>query len=207
MRILTEYEAEKLLSDQGFPLAYRKLFTTEKEAYKEAEKLNFNIVLKIASPKILHKTELKGVKLGITKENFSKNYKALDNLKIPKQGILLQEYVEGLQLIIGIKKDPVFGHVLLLGLGGIYTELFKDTSLRVLPLEKKDVHSLLEELKIYPLLKGYRGEKYNLKHLEKILLHFNDFVKKYPTLQELDINPLIINEKKVTFVDARLIFN
>ena len=207
MNILTEYEAEEFLSKEGFPVVNRTLCITEKEAYQEASKKNFNVVLKIASKEALHKTELHGVRMGITKDTFSQHYKELSNLKLKKEGILVQDYVEGLQLILGLKKDPVFGHVLLVGLGGIYAEVFKDTALKILPVEKKDIHALLQELKSYQLLKGYRGSNFNLTYLEKILLKFNHLIKKHPSIQELDINPFILNEKEGKIADARIVFN
>src|SRR3989338_4483188 len=164
MNILTEYKAEQFLEKEGFPVAERTLCTTEKEALSIAKKHQFQGVLKVASGELLHKTEAHAVKLTTTEDTFHKHYQELNKLNFKKEGILVQNYVQGICLLAGLKKDPVFGHVLAVGLGGIYTEILKDISFRVLPLEKKDVKEMLQELKGDKLLTGYRGEKkVNLK--------------------------------------------
>ena len=207
MDILTEYKAEAFLEKEGFPVAQRTLCTTEEQALKTAKKNDFHVVLKVASDELLHKSEHNAVRLNITQENFHQTYKELNTLKIKKQGIIVQNYIHGKYLLIGLKKDLVFGHVLAVGMGGIYTEVIKDVAFRVVPVEKKDIKEMLQELKSFKILSGFRGEKVNLTLIENILLKISSLAEKYPSIQELDINPLIVNEKEAKIVNARIVFN
>ena len=207
MQILTEYKAEEFLEKEGFPVVDRILCKNEQEALTAAKKYGFHVVLKVASDKLMHKTDLNAVRLNVSKENFSQTYKELNNITIEKEGIVVQKYAHGKYLLVGIKKDPTFGHVLAVGLGGIYTEVLKDVSFRVIPVEKKDVQEMLQELKGFEILKGFRGEKVNLKSVYTFLLKIARLAEKHPHIEELDINPLIVNEKEATIVDARIVFN
>ncbi|MDP2946799.1 MAG: acetate--CoA ligase family protein [Nanoarchaeota archaeon] len=198
MKILKEYEAEVFLKKSGLPIIRHKLITNEKELLKAAELLEYPLVLK--NPSELHKTEKNAVILNIYKDNLISSYKKLKTKKV-----LVQKQIEGLQLLIGIKKDPTFSHVLAFGSGGIYTEILKDVSFRVLPVTNKDVKEMISETKISKLL-NYRNNKIDAKKLESILLKISNLVKKYPKIKELDINPLIVNNKELVIADARIIF-
>ena len=170
--------------------------------------LSNKVVMKIISKQALHKTEINGVK--IVEREFEKEFDFLVNLakkkKIKLDGILLQEYLEGIELVIGIKKDETFGHVIMLGAGGILVELIKDVTFRVCPIDKKEAEKMINELKIKKLLYGFRGSSVNLEHLKKTIVSVSKIPIKNPNIKELDINPFIINEKYGKVADARIVF-
>jgi len=203
MKILTEVEAENFLEKEGFKVVKRKLTKNYKEAENFAYKVSFPVVLKISSRNILHKTENNALILNITKDTLKKSYQKLAN---KKEKILIQKQIPGESLIMGIKKDPTFKHTLLVGFGGVLTELIKDTSLRITPINKKEAKEMLEELKSHPLIDGFRGKKLNKEKIIENLIKVSKLPEKYPNIKELDINPLIVSEKEATIVDARIIF-
>lgn len=207
MHIYTEYKAEDFLEKEGFPVVNRRIFTNREEAFNYAKRIRFPVVLKIASDHLLHKTDVNAVRLNIHEEDFFKNYMDLWSMKIQKYGILVQKFINGKYIIIGVKKDETFGHVVLVGIGGIFAEVIKDTSLRVLPIERKDAIEMLEELKGYEILKGYRGEKADIRLIVDVIMKVSKLVEKHPSISELDINPLIVNENSAKIVDARIVFD
>ena len=203
--VLTEYEAEKILK-RYLPIAKNQLVKT----IREIKLKKFPLVLKIISQQALHKSEIKGVRIVQNQEELEKNFKDLIKIskrkKLKLDGILVQEYHEGIQLIIGIKKDPVFNHVILFGAGGIYTEILRDFSIRACPISIADAESMIEDLKIKNIFYGFRGTKLNVENIKKILVSASKIPLKYKKLVEMDINPLIVNEKREKVVDARMIF-
>ncbi len=202
--ILTEVEAEKILKSY-VSIAKNQLVHLSREI-----KIKPPLVLKIISKQVIHKSDIGGVKIVKTKEELEREFNDLIKIakrkKIRLQGILAQEYHEGHQLIIGIKKDPTFQHVLLLGAGGIYTEIMKDISIRACPITEKDAESMINDLKYKEALEGKRGKKANMSLLKQTLVKVSKIPLKYKKLQELDINPLIVNEKTAKVVDARMVF-
>ena len=121
------------------------------------------------------------------------------------QGNFVQQFIEGKQIIVGGKIDQQFGPTILFGLGGIFVELMKDVSLRICPINHEEAKEMISEIKGYPILKGIRGEKsINLKELEYVLIKVNNLMMK-EKIKEIDINPLIANEKEVIAVDVRVI--
>lgn len=201
--ILTEFEAEKILKDY-LPVAKNQLVKTFKEI-----KIKPPLVLKIISKQALHKTDIDGVKIVKSKEEIEKSFgnliKIAKKKKLKLDGILVQQYHEGHEVILGVKKDSVFNHIILLGAGGIYTEILKDISIRVCPITINDAESMIEELKTRDILYGRRGKKANIELLKRLLVKTSQIPQKYKKLKELDINPLIINEKNAYVVDARII--
>ena len=118
----------------------------------------------------------------------------------------MQEFCEGTEFFMGIKRDATFGHVLLAGLGGIFVEVYKDVAFRVCPITRTDAESMLDELKGKAILAGVRGQKpINRKALIDIMVSLSELPKKLPNLQELDVNPFIINDKQGVAVDARIV--
>ena len=206
MILMTETEAENFLEKEKFPIISRKLTKNYEEAKKYAQKIGFPVVLKIASPELVHKTEKNAVILNVTKESLKNTYQKLDNIKIKKQGILVQKQIQGKTLILGIKKDPVFKHIIMIGFGGILSELIKDISIRLAPINKKEAEKMINELKLSPLITGFRGKKLCKEKIINLLVNLSNLPKKYPAILELDINPLIVSEKSATIVDARIIF-
>ena len=202
--VFTEYEAEKLLK-KYLPVAKNQLVKNLKDIKNKVP-----LVLKIISKQALHKSDINGVRIIKSKNDLEKNFNDLilisKRKKLKLDGILVQEFIEGHQLIIGIKKDPVFGHILLFGLGGIYTEILKDISIRTCPINENDAESMINDLKSKEILYGFRGKKSNVKLLKKILIRTSKIPLKYKKILELDINPLIINEKEAKVADARIVF-
>ncbi len=216
MKALYEYEAKKLLRKYGIPTTREFLARTKDDAKRHAKKIGYPIVLKIQSPDILHKTDAGGVVVGIGDEKElekafdkimenAKNYEP--NARI--EGILVQEMVsdDGIrECIIGSKKDPQFGPVIMFGLGGIFVEVFKDVSFRIIPIERKDAKEMISEIKSYKILKGVRGQKsVDFESLESSLLNVSKMVWENQCIEELDINPLFVSPKGVKAVDARII--
>lgn len=201
MQILTESRAEEFLEKNKFPIVKRGIAYNLKQAKSIAKRIGYPVVLK--NPSILHKTEKNAVKTNITKETIEKAYHSLKAKRI-----LIQKHVRGIEIFAGIKKDQTFNHVLAFGLGGIYTEILKDISFRICPITAKDALEMIKETKSYPLLKGARGIKpININLVKNILLKLSNLTKKYPNIQELDINPMIAEKNRLEIVDARIIFD
>ncbi|MFA4906762.1 MAG: acetate--CoA ligase family protein [archaeon] len=179
-----------------------------KEALK---KTGFPCVMKIVSQKASHKTELGGVITGIRSaeeaENaFIKLKRIASQKRIPFGGVLVQEQARGIEIIIGAKRDPQFGPVILFGLGGIFVEVFKDFSLRLAPVSEKDAFEMIDETRGKALLLGARGaEKANLKAIAKMILAVSRLMLRDEKIMELDLNPVFANGKTAVAVDARAI--
>jgi len=207
--VYTEFEAEDFLK-KYVPVARHVLARSEKEAEHAAQTLGFPLVLKIISKKLVHKSDVHGVRLAKTKADLKEEYHDLLKIaarnKLHLEGILIQEYVRGESVLLGLKKDMVFGHVFAFGIGGIYTELLKDMSFRICPITDKDAEEMIEELHMKPLLFGYRGKKkIDIEFLKKIMIAVSKIPVKNPDIQEMDINPFVINDKKGAVVDARIV--
>jgi len=171
-------------------------------------------VLKITSPDIVHKSDSGGVKLGIANATqASKAYSEI-MLSIKRRypsaiihGLTVQKMAPpGIQVIVGMSKDPQFGPVLMFGLGGILVELLKDVSFRIVPVTKRDAAEMIREIKGYPLLEGYRGqEPANIDALQDIIVRVSQFVERTPEIKELDLNPIFAYRDKAVSVDARIV--
>jgi len=209
MKKLTEPKAEKLLS-RYLPIADSILTKKEQEAKAFAKKTKYPVMLKLISPDALHKTEINGIRKADNEEELTKEFSdllsAAKKKKLKLEGILVQEHIKGVETIIGLKNDPTFGHVILFGIGGVFVELLKDVSFRVCPITQKDAEKMINELKAKKLLQGFRGEKpANMKLLKKTLVQASKIPEKHKDIEELDINPFIINDKKGKVADARAI--
>jgi acyl-CoA synthetase (NDP forming) len=212
--ILTEYESKRILKQVGISVVETKLAKTQKEAVSFSQKIGFPVVLKIASPDVIHKSDSEGVKLSIHSATEVK--KAYDEIlkKVRKQypkalvhGISVQKMVRpGTEVIVGTSKDPQFGPVIMFGLGGIFVELLKDVSFRVIPLERKDAQEMIEEIKGFPLLQGYRGkEPADIPSLVDIILKLSQFIGENPQIKELELNPIFAYRNKAMAIDARIL--
>ncbi|MEW6622640.1 MAG: acetate--CoA ligase family protein [Bacillota bacterium] len=211
---LLEPEAMQLFAAYNIPTPGFGLAKTKEEAASVAEAIGFPVVLKVVSPDILHKSDVGGVKVGLGDVGAVKKAyeEILDSVvqKVPEAevaGVLVATQApKGLECIIGMTKDPQFGPALMFGLGGIYVEVFKDISFRVLPLTQKDAEEMIAETKGYQLLKGIRGEEpKDINALVEVLLKVARMVEENPQIEEIDINPLVVYEKGVLALDARVI--
>lgn len=211
---LTEVEAKDLLAKAGINVAPTKLATSKQEATAVAKTLGFPVVLKIVSPDVLHKSDAGGVKLNLNSEaEVGSAYDAIMasvKQKFPSAkivGVAVQKMARpGTEVIIGMSKDPQFGPVLMFGLGGIFVEIMKDVSFRIVPLTKRDATEMIHDIKGFPVLQGYRGmEPASLAHLEEMLLKVSEFAEKNPEVKELDLNPILAYKDGAVAVDARVI--
>ncbi|MCK4669883.1 MAG: acetate--CoA ligase family protein [Nanoarchaeota archaeon] len=211
-QILTEARAEHFLSKFRLPIAESTLVKNQDQAQESAKKLGYPVVLKLISKEVLHKTEVQGVRTADDESSLLREFadlqKLAKKLKIKPEGILVQEHISGREVIIGLKKDPVFGHVIMFGLGGIFVEVLKDVTFRVCPIESNDIDAMINDLEAKQILYGVRGEKpINFKVLKKTLYIVSHIPKKYPNLEELDINPMILNNKTGKIADARIVLS
>ncbi len=204
MAVLLEKEAEDFLAKNKFNVVPHAVAKTGKEVISKAKKLGFPVVLKALSNDIIHKTEKGAVKVDLRNEK--ELMQAYQELKSISQKVLIQRFVPGDWFLVGLKKDPSFGHVLAFGLGGVYTEVLKDVSFRVCPVSTAEINMMLSETKAFEILSGARGKKYDLDSVKNLLLKVSSLAKKYPSIVELDINPLVVNAKQAVVVDARIVF-
>jgi acetyltransferase len=215
--ILNEWEAKKILEYYDIPVVKTSVAKTADEAIALACQIGYPVVLKILSPQIIHKTEAGGVILDINSEDDLR--KAYDqimqnakeyNPKAEIKGVIVQHMVKkkGYEVILGAKTDSLFGPVILFGMGGVGVEFFKDVSVGLPPLNQTLARRIMEETKVYQLLKGYRNmPPANLKLLEEIMVQFSQMLVDFPQLKEVDINPLFIDEKEALALDARVVFD
>ena len=211
---LTEIESKELLRETGINTAAARLALSKEEAIEISRELGFPVVLKIASPDIVHKSDAGGVKLGLrTSKQVGKAYDAILSSVHQKHpgavvdGISVQKMARpGLEVIIGMSKDAQFGPVLMFGLGGIFVEVIRDVSFRIVPLTKRDAREMIREIKGYPLLEGYRSQPpVDIPFLEEMLLQVSRFVEQNPEVKELDLNPIFAYSSGALAVDARII--
>jgi acyl-CoA synthetase (NDP forming) len=212
--LLTEIEAKQVFKGTGVPVVETRLAKSRREAAATGAAIGFPVVLKIASPDIIHKSDAGGVKVGLkNKTEVAKAYSeimAAAKEKFPKakiEGVAVQKMARsGIEIIIGVFRDAQFGPVIMFGLGGIFVEVLKDVSFRIIPIARRDAAEMISEIKGYPLLKGYRGmEPANLSSLEDILMKVSDFVDKTPEIKEIDLNPIIAYKDSAVAVDARIV--
>lgn len=213
---LLEEEGYEVLKAYGFPTPKSVLGATEDECVKAAKEIGYPVVMKIASPDIIHKSDAGGVRVGIKSDDElraafrsiienAKKYKADANIK----GVLVQEMVKSAkETILGANQDPTFGPVIMFGLGGIYVEVLKDVVFRIAPIDEREAARMVESIKTIKLLKGVRGERpSDLKAIGDSLQRLSQLVTDFPEIKEFDINPLLVLEegKGARVVDARII--
>jgi succinyl-CoA synthetase beta subunit len=206
--VYTEFETEKLLS-KYVKVAKRVMVKTWFECEKASRKVRFPLVLKIISKDALHKSDIGGVVIVKNKleleDSFNSLIKIVKKKKMKLEGVMVQEFVDGNFVLIGLKKDAVFGHAVALGAGGIYTEYLKDVTFRVCPITLKDATEMVNDLKLKDLLLGARGKSGNVEALKKALVAVSKLPLKYPNIKELDINPFVLGPKSGKVVDARMV--
>jgi acetyl coenzyme A synthetase (ADP forming)-like protein len=213
---LLEHEAYQVLKHYNFPVIRSRIAKNEKEALDAAEEMGFPVVLKIASPQIIHKFDFGGVKLNLqNKTEVKKAYQEiLVNVrrKIPKaqiMGVIVEEMAqEGKEVILGMNRDPQFGPILMFGLGGIYVEVLEDVTFRLAPIRELTAEMMISKTKTYKLLTGFRGEPaYDTEAIAECLKRLSQFVTDFEEIKEMDLNPLIVYKKAngCSIVDARII--
>ncbi|HEX9846044.1 MAG TPA: 3-hydroxypropionate--CoA ligase [Candidatus Nitrosotenuis sp.] len=213
-KVITEEASKSILKSYGVKVPPYALVTTPKQAVKAAKKIGYPLVMKIVSPQILHKTDVGGVKVGIdndkdVKKTFNDMYKRLSKKRgVEVKGVLLEKMVpKGVELIVGLQVDPQFGPAIMVGLGGVMTEVFKDVAFRMLPITTSDAKSMLDELKGAKILKGFRGSKpIDMDMLAKALVQIGKLgVENADYVNSIDFNPVVVYPKSYYVVDAKII--
>ena len=202
---LAENEVKDLLRAYGIK-------TTKYEIVNKIEdlerlKLKYPVALKVCSSKILHKTDVNGVKLDI--KNMDELKKAFKDFRkrFPKEKLLVDQMVDkGVEIIIGLVQDPTFGLCIMCGIGGIFTELYQDVSFRVVPIDEYDARDMIEEIKGKKLLEGFRNIKADKELVVDLLLKVSEIGKQLMShIDQMDLNPVFVYEKDYCVVDAKLI--
>ncbi len=210
---LTETESKKFLEYYNIPVVKTRVARTADEAAMCASQTGYPVAVKILSPQITHKTDVGGVRLDINSEPELRL--AFDDIiqsakeHVPEaqiQGVTVQKMIKtkGVEIILGAKTDSLFGPVIMFGRGGVDVEIYKDVAIGLLPLNQTLARRMMEETKVYHLLKGYRNRPpAKIKLLEEIIVRFSQMLIDFPQLKEFDINPLLIDENEALALDAR----
>ena len=212
--VLLEHEAKQLIKLHGAPTSVGQVAQTADEAWEIAKEFGGSVVPKIVSPDILHKSDANGVKLNLSsekeiKKGFQQIIKSARayNSTADIRGVLVAPMAEkGLEIIIGTKIDEQFGPVIMYGLGGIMVEIMKDVTFRVLPVSPAASKKMLDDTRSSIILDGVRGQKgYDKKTLSKLISMCSELIESYPEIEEMDLNPVLLYEKGLDVVDARII--
>jgi acetyl-CoA synthetase (ADP-forming) len=208
-KALNEYESKQLLDAYAIPVTKEFVATSIKDAVSFARQIGYPVVLKGSSRTLTHKTEHRLIELGIdSDEALEKAYKALQERgKGQLDGILVQQMVKGeRELVAGLIRDPQFGPCVMFGLGGIFTEVLKDVTFRVAPLEMRDAYEMMDEIKARKLLDQFRGKPaVNREVLARALVNLGRIGLEVEAVAEIDINPMIIHEDTPVAVDALVV--
>ena len=210
---LTEVKSKELIKEAGISVVETRLARSSKEALSLAEEMGYPVVLKVVSPEISHKSDIGGVKVNL--QDQTQVARAYDEIVSAAKaqpsnrihGVSVQPMVrQGIEVIMGMSKDPRFGSVLTFGLGGVTVEIYRDVAFRLAPLTRRDAREMVREIKGLPLLQGYRGQKpADIPALEEALLNLSRFVEEHPEIRELDLNPIFAQEKGAVAADARVV--
>ncbi|MEI6775710.1 MAG: acetate--CoA ligase family protein [Chloroflexales bacterium] len=213
---LGEIEARDVIEAYGMRLPQSRLATSPDEAAKIAAEIGFPVVMKISSPDILHKSDIGGVKVGVSDASSARDTYELIEYRARKYspgariwGVLVQEMVrKGREMLVGVTRDPQFGPLVAVGMGGIYVEVLKDLAFRLAPISEMEASEQLRSIRTYPLLRGVRGEPpADIAAIEETVLRVSQLVTDFPEIVEMDINPLVVHNQGegAIVLDARII--
>ena len=213
--ILDEEESKRFLGNYGIPNTKPIVARSADEAVKIAVNIGYPVVLKIASPDISHKSDIRGVVIGISsEEKLRVEYEQLISRvkeKLPEAritGVVVQKMIEKVdyEILLGAKRDKDFGSVILFGRGGVDAEIIGDFSIGIPPLNQTLAKIMMEQTKVYKMLKGYRGRKpADIRQIEQIIINFSNLIVDFPEIMEIDINPIAISNGKAYALDARIV--
>ena len=212
-QILTYDESRTIMKLAGIPLNRMEFAKDLDDCLVKSKNIGYPIVLKIISEDVLHKSDSGGVKIGIkSDEELKKDYEEMltkvrkfyPNAKI--DGFSIEEMVEGVELLVGTNTDPQFGKMIALGIGGVFVEVYKDVSFRLIPVKEDDVEDMINEIKGRKILEGYRGKpKVNVEELKSLVLTISELVETNPIIKEMDMNPVVATNEGLKAIDARII--
>ncbi len=214
--ILTEIESKNILREIGIHCTDTRLAATKQAAVKMSDEIGYPVVLKISSVDITHKSDAGGVKVNLKNKAEVENAfdaimrsckAAVPTAKI--EGVSVQGMAKsGIEVIMGMIKDPSFGPVIMFGLGGVFVEVLKDVAFRIVPIEESDAEDMINEIKGKKLLEGYRGQDpADVACLQQMLLKLSGFVNTTPEIEEIDMNPVFSYKDGAVVVDARIILS
>jgi succinyl-CoA synthetase beta subunit len=207
---LSEFEAKKMLAENNIPVTREILVQTMDEALAAADKIGYPVAVKACSPELMHKNDSGCIDLNVnSSDDLAASYERIkSSVSVKLEGILIQEMVPGnRELVLGLNREPQFGPCVMLGLGGVMTEVFKDTVFRVAPLDRTEALDMIDELKSKEMLEAFRGEKpANLEAICQCLVMLGAIGLENKQVSEIDINPLKIDpEGNVKAADALVI--
>ncbi|MFC2030812.1 acetate--CoA ligase family protein [Chloroflexota bacterium] len=207
---LLEHEALAWLDANGFPVPEYHFAATSQEALTGCQEIGYPVVMKVVSPDILHKSDVGGVVLSV--DNDAAAEIAFTRLRGSAQGrdfrgvVIMPMISDAREVLLGLSKDPQFGPVLAFGLGGIFTEVWRDVTLRMAPVDRPEAEAMIREIKSFPLLQGARGQRVcDLDALADILVEFSQLPFLYPDIEEMDLNPVFLLPKGLVIGDVRII--
>lgn len=211
--VLNYEESRKVMELAGIPLNKMKVAKNLEESIQGANEVGYPIVLKVISEDIVHKSDSGGVKVGIKSDDeLSKSYQEMiksvlsfyPDAKI--EGVSVEEMVSGVELLIGTNTDSQFGKMIAFGIGGVFVEVYKDVSFRLIPVSSKDVQDMITEIKGRATFDGFRGlPKVNLEELASLILTVSNLIQDYPIIFEMDLNPVVATKNGLQAIDARII--
>ncbi|MGD0330052.1 MAG: acetate--CoA ligase family protein [Nitrososphaeria archaeon] len=211
---LLEPEAYEILSSYSIPICPYKVVDSIEEAESAANSIGYPIVVKIVSPDIIHKSDIGGVRIGIKDEQQLKEDYAslLDDVreKAPSArivGVLVEKMApKSVEVVVGMLRDPTFGPAVMFGLGGVLIEIMKDVIFRITPVSKEEAIDMIKKVKGYPLLSGFRGSKpLDVDAIADVICNVSRISTENPVIDQVDLNPVIVYEKGLVVVDARII--
>jgi acetyl-CoA synthetase (ADP-forming) len=206
---LSEYESKQVLASYGIPVTPEELVINPEDLSQALHKIGYPLVMKGCAAEIAHKTERGLIRLDVRNEDeartaFKEITAAMDGAE---KAVLVQQMIKGQrELVVGLTRDPQFGPCVMFGLGGIFTEILEDTAFRVAPIEKRDAHEMMQEIKAHKILEAIRGmEPVDKDMLADILIAIGRLGIENEAVKEIDINPLIISRGKPMAVDALVV--
>ena len=213
---LGELESREVMEAYGMRLPQSRLASSPDEAARIAAEIGYPVVMKISSPDILHKSDIGGVRGGLSDSTAVRDSYELIEYRARKYspqarvwGMLVQEMVrKGREMLVGVSRDPQFGPLVAVGMGGIYVEVLRDVALRLAPISKQEVAEQIRAIRTFPLLRGVRGEPpADIAAIEEVVLRISQLVTDFPEIVEMDINPLVVHNQGegAIVVDARII--
>ena len=213
-RNLVEPEAYELLEAYGVSVPRHRVVNSAEQAEVAAAELGYPVVAKIVSPDVLHKTEIGGVLLNLNdaaavRAAYRQIVERSRQARAALRGVLISRMAPpGIEVIAGLTQDAQFGPVVMFGLGGIFVEVYRDVSFRLIPLTELDAASMIREIKASPVLQGVRGGRpTDLKALVDLLLTVSRMAVENPEIAEMDLNPIIVYEEGLSVVDARVLLH
>ncbi|HDH82030.1 MAG TPA: acetyl-CoA synthetase [Thermoplasmatales archaeon] len=201
---LTEDAVKALLRDYGIPTT--DFVVIESDNDLESIELEFPVALKVCSPDILHKTDVGGVELNIMDEEELKREFSEFKKKFPGERFIIEKMEsQGIEMIAGLVNDASFGMSIMVGMGGIFAEMYKDVSFRLVPIKRKDAEEMIDDLKAGELFKGFRGIELDRKAMVELLLKLSQIGTDFPSISQMDLNPVFVYSSGLKVIDAKMI--